>query len=281
MLKYTDGSKLVMNKRMNIIFFSICFIASLLAETYYINNSNVDLLSMGGIGIIVLITGYLLLDSIRGQIVDSSNKVKFALDKLYQEEKEKWNERYTEMENLQKATYTATKKNTVVLRDKFEELLLKLDAMEKSNDKVLQKMIDLQKKSLEGQKNALNLEINYNKENTKQLMKVLREESKSLNQEEKLTAILNQLEKNYDFQKEIINKVSYGNPKDSDNLQTKQNSTDAALPKAVKSEPELEALKEEELQDTKEQPKVVPLYDDPNKALTADEIASLFASFDR
>jgi hypothetical protein len=107
-------------------------------------------------------------------------------------------------------------------------------------------MTELQKKSLEGQKNALNLEINYNKENTKQLIKVLREESSRINPKE-----LNLLQESSILKNSILENSGIELP-----MQGKEE--EITLPEA---------------------PAVVPLYDDPNKALTPDEIASLFASF--
>jgi len=219
-----------MNKRMNTIFFGICFLATLLAEIYCIQNLSGDIFSIVGMGTVVLLTGYLLLSSIRDLWIKDREKTKLILDKLSQEETQKWNERYNELINMQKATYTATKKNTAMLQEQLDNLHLRLEAFEKKNEKATLKMTELQKKSLEGQKNALNLEINYNKENTKQLIKVLREERELVNHKEQ--------------------------------------------PNLLQASPVQEIVKLEE-------PVVIPLYDDPNKALTADEIAGLFASFSK
>jgi len=194
-----------MKKRLNIILFSICFLAALLAETYCIQVLDGDLLSVVGIGAVLLITGYLLMDSIRSKLAQSSERVKFYVDHIYSEETQKWNERYTELLNMQKATYTAAKKNTAMMSEQFGEVVLKLEALEVSNAKSLQKLIELQMKSLEGQKNSLNLEINYSKENTKQLMKVLREEGNRFDLKEDLSKIIANLEENNTLLKERMN----------------------------------------------------------------------------
>lgn len=230
-----------MNKRMNTVFFGICFLAAILTETYFIQLQNGDILSVAGIGAVVLLTGYLLLGSIRDLWIKNSEKMKFVLDKIYQEETQKWDERYTELLNMQKATYTATKKNTAMLQEQLDNISSRLEAFEKSSEKASLKMTELQKKSLEGQKNALNLEINYNKENTKQLIKVLREESSRINPKELNLIQDNSIQENSSME-----------------LPIKGNEEEISLPEA---------------------PAVVPLYDDPNKALTPDEIAGLFASF--
>lgn len=275
-----------MKKRLNIVFFSICFLAALLAEAYCIHILGADLLSVGGIGIVVLISGYLLLDSIREQWVKSREKAKFVLEKIYQEETEKWNERYNELSNLQKATYTATKKNTAMLQEKFDEILIKMDSLEKIYEKSAQKITELQKKSMEGQKNALNLEINYNKENTKQIIKVLREQGKKLDQEEQLSLILNQLEKNNAYLQENIGKIQYEYSKEDTSSETGTDSDTFEFNTFEdEDKSDLETVwntsNDQELEENNQQekPTIVPLYDDPNKALTADEIASLFASF--
>lgn len=176
-----------------------------MAESYFMQTGAGDLFSVAGIGVVVLITGYLLLDSIRSKLIESSKGAKFYLDQIYQEETQRGNERYTELANLQKATYSATKKNTAMLSEQFEEILLRLETLEINNTKALNKMTELQKKALEGQKNALNLEINYNKENTKQLIKVLREEGKRSDTNELLNKILESLEKNNDLLQTQIN----------------------------------------------------------------------------
>lgn len=275
-----------MKKRLNIVFFSICFLAALLAEAYCIHILDGDLLSVGGIGIVVLISGYLLLDSIREQWVKSREKAKFVLEKIHQEETEKWNERYNELSNLQKATYTATKKNTAMLQEKFDEILIKMDSLEKIYEKSAQKITELQKKSMEGQKNALNLEINYNKENTKQIIKVLREQGKKLDQEEQLSLISNQLEKNNAYLQENIGKIQY---EYSNEGTSSESGTDSDTFEFNTFEDEdksdLETVwntsNDQELEENNQQekPTIVPLYDDPNKALTPDEIASLFTNF--
>lgn len=374
-----------MKKRLNIIFFSVCFLMALISEAYVMQTGAGDLFSVAGIGVVVLITGYLLMDSIRSKLIESSKGAKFYLDQIYQEETQRGNERYTELANLQKATYSATKKNTAMLTEQFEEIILRLETMEINNSKALNKMTELQKKALEGQKNALNLEINYNKENTKQLIKVLREEGKRSETNELLNKILESLEKNNELlQTQINNKESseykegFHNQRDkfdyfakeepenndietgwsmeaeievdnlgtgwdadvkqeSDNLETtgwdsvaeadedsqleveqdseakaesdnvdttgwnsevneeldklitgwnldtmtEENAPDVSATAEV--EPITEAMDasfDAEVNETPEIiPEVKPLYDDPNKALTADEIAALFASF--
>jgi hypothetical protein len=249
-----------MIKKLNTVFFSICFLAALIAENYCIQRLDGDLVSVVGIGIVVLIMGYLLLDSIRNHWKKSSENVRFALEKTYQEETEKWNERFIELSNLQKATYTATKKNTEILKSQLDQIISLLE----SNEMAFAKITELQKKSLEGQKNALNLEINYNKENTKHLIKVLHEESEKNDYQEELRQIINLLE----------NKRPEG-------ISMDRNKSDDFIEEPITEteEPDLD-LSVSETDDfiEPEIPAVVPLYDDPNKSLTADEIAKLFAS---
>lgn len=360
-----------MKKRINIIFFSICFIAALIAEAYCILVLDGDLFSVVGIGAVVLITSYLLLDSIQSKLVQSRDNARRYLDLIYSEESQKWNERYTELLNMHKATYTATKKSSAMLSEQFQEVLVRMETLETNNAKSIQKLIDLQRKALEGQKNALNLEINYGKENTKQLIKVLREEGSRFEQKEELLKILSYLEENNMLLKQHIEKLgrsySSGDLLQESRQRTKQDqnnlvngeetfedsfyetlntldqidmdmpkednvlepswrledlvpdrsealdrtegtidedyskvSEDYILPEMAEeqetpamdfnsTEIESEAMNQFEVMDgpVEEEkeiaatvtPAVVPLYDDPNKALTADEIAALFASF--
>lgn len=184
-----------MKRKLNVIFFSICFLAAIMAEAYSLQVLEGDLLSVAGMGMVVLIMGYLLLDSIRSVIIKFRNDAKFIFDHTYREETDIRNNRYTELSNLQKATYTAMKKNTVVLSEQLEDVLLRLEKLENSYTKEIIKIGELHKKTLEGQKNALNLEINYSKENTKQLIQVLREEVSNTEQKELLLRILEALEK--------------------------------------------------------------------------------------
>jgi hypothetical protein len=299
-----------MKKRLNIMFFSICFLAALLAETYCIQVMEGDLFSVVGIGIVVLISGYLLMDSIRSKLANSSENVKYYVDRIYSEEAEKSTERYTEQVNIQKATYTATKKNTAMLSEQFEEVVSRLEALEMNNAKSFQMLIDLQLKALEGQKNALNLEIKYNKENTNQLMKALREEGNRFDLKEELSKILSCLEENNSLLKNQEISVGTRNNETKDQnfyeeLDTvdqidaedlEENTSETSWDEPLWSEGfKLDEIPVEEsslelpswsehpqAQDeiaATETPTVVPLYDDPNKALTADEIAALFASF--
>jgi hypothetical protein len=303
-----------MKKRFNIIFFSICFLAALIAEAYCILVLDGDLFSVIGIGAVVLITVYLLMDSIRSKLVQSSDNIKSYVDRVYSEEAEKWSERYTELLNIQKATYTATKKNTALISEQFEEIVVRMETLEANNAKSMQKLIELQMKALEGQKNALNLEINYGKENTKQLMNVLREEGSRLDQKEELSKILSCLEDNNSLLKEQINKLensSYhsfdlhqGTRQQTgfiqDTFENEEETFGDDFYKAIDTldqvdmDTEPEALVIEGMDQLAEEPEligaeekaaatvapaVVPLYDDPNKALSADEIAALFATF--
>jgi hypothetical protein len=361
-----------MKKRINIIFFSICFIASLLAEAYCILVLDGDLFSVVGIGLVVLITSYLLMDSIQSKLAQSRDNIRSYLDLIYSEESQKWNERYTELLNMHKATYTATKKSSALLSEQFQEVLVRMETLEANNAKSTQKLIDLQRKALEGQKNALNLEINYGKENTKQLMKVLHEEGSRFDHKEELVKILSCLEENKTLIKEYFEKFerSYSNvelfqesrqrtSQDQNNLLNGEETFDESfyetlntldqidmdmpkednvlepswrledlvpdtsealdrtegatideeysvgtevsiLPEMAEDQvtPEMdfasieiesEAMNQFEdtdgpVEEEKEiaatvTPAVMPLYDDPNKALTADEIAALFASF--
>ena len=291
-----------MKKWINTIFMGSCFILAILIEIYGILVWKGDMFSSVALGVVVLITGFLFMDSLRSKIEQGAKSAKFYVDHLLDEETEKWTERHTEMFNLQKASYTATKKNSAVLSEQFGAVLLRLEALEKSNAVALQKIIELQKKSLEGQKNALNLEINYNKENTKKILAYLQDEDKNKDLSEQLSKILTLLESNKESLsiqpiQETAYEENFLKAEDLDGLSEdfydqlstvdhieeitaeEENASEADWPSM--EVPELEAVNpiDEINEEEEEIQKVVPLYDDPNKALTAEEIASLFASF--
>jgi hypothetical protein len=336
-----------MKKRLNIIFFSICFLAAIIAEAYCLTILEGDLFSVIGISLVVLITGYLLLDSIGSKLIQSKDNLKFYLDHAYRDETEKWSERYEEMINLQKASYTAGKKNSAIISEGFDSINKRLESLELKTEKAMLKITELQIKSLEGQKNAVNLEIKYQKENTKQLIQALREENN-------LEVIKEQLEKiltNFEYNNDLIQKLSFSASQDSQsgttgnivdsykdedenyrtesawndsiesqfasqkeevddsyltyNLQEELNeaeeTSDMMLERLISEgllSTETGSMDEEVLletsfdasanenqitaepeQETAVIPTIAPLYDDPNKALSADEIAKLFASF--
>jgi hypothetical protein len=252
-----------MMKKMNVLFFGICFFTALIGEIYCIQVLDGDLFTTVGIGLVVLITGFLFIETIQSKMEAAKKNSDFYIDHMLQEENEKWNERYTELLNLQKATYTATKKNTASLNEQFNELLSRLETIENNNSKALQRITELQKKSMEGQKNALKLEINHNRDNSKQIIKSLREEEAKNNYAEQLSKILELLEEN----KAILS---------SEDLSKIKNASEPILLQNEEQTPEASMITES-IEDNDNR-KVTPLYEDPNKNLTADEIAALFAS---
>lgn len=334
-----------MKKRLTIGFFSICFLAAVITEAYFIQAESGNLFSVAGIGLVVLITGYLLFDSIRSKLVQSTKDMRFYLDQYLREETYKWDERFTEANNLWKATYTATKKNSAALSGQLEGVLQRIDRLEDNTTRALQTVAELQKKSLEGQKNALNYEINHNKENTRQIIKALHEAGDHTASDELWSKLLSSMEKNNelletqvstlnqmlenrtfertpdlkvsspqefreDFYEELdssdqineedtfkgIEDWDLGTITGMDTVEENTWSTgeeentpdispdliDEAVPEAMDLNfvedllPSKEAVSEPT---TEEQSTITPLYDDPNKKLSADEIAALFASF--
>lgn len=310
-----------MKKRLNIMFFSLCFLGTVIAETYFIQTDAGDHFSVIALGVVVLITGYLLMDSIRGRILEGSKGIKVYIDQMYLEEKERLNEHYQEVQNLQKAAYTAVKKNTATISEKLEELIDRVDSLEDNQARALQKLGDLQLKALEGQKKALSLEINYNKENTKQLMKTIRETGASVETIELLGRIAERIENNTQVLQQELQLMNIKASETSFKQQLESNwevnpasemeeLSQTGWDKEVEIEWESEAdsldgITSEEnnpvvaehykipdivpIEDKETIPEAVeakvqrqeiqPIYEDPNKALSTDEIAALFASF--
>ncbi len=196
-----------MKKILNSSFFGVCFLAALLAEAYIIRIGTGNLFSVVGIGIVALITGYLLLDAIKSGLDQRIRDAKLYLDQIYKEEAEKSSERFTEENNLHKASYTALKKNAQLMSQHAEEMMERLETLEHNMVKALSTMTDLQKKTMEGQRNALNFEINYNKENTKRLIQALREENNHTDVKELLMKLLNSMERNNELLENQLNSI--------------------------------------------------------------------------
>lgn len=218
-------------KKIGIVLFGLFFLSSLLTEIYLFHVPGMDLFSILGIGAVVLITGVLWYDSIFDRIKKGSQNAKFVFDQMYREETEKWDVRYSELLNLHKATYTALKKSNLEMRQKLEELSGKLEVLEKNHANATQRVVELQHKSMEGQKKALNIEINHSRENTKQLLDAIEAS----------------------FQEKFL-----------DNNYNKK-----------APENDLAGASDSDITDRK----IIPLYNDPNKELTRDEIAELFKNY--
>lgn len=269
-----------MKKWMNTLFLGSLFIAAALIETYSIFAFDGNLFSTIGLGVVVMITGYLFMDTVRSELKQGKDEAKFYIDRVFGEETEKWSERYTELLNLQKASYSATKKNTSALAQQFEEVLSRLQDLEENNAKALHRITELQKKSLEGQKNALNLEVHHNNENTKRILSILSEEDRNNEILNQLERILTQLERNNELLQSRVNETESNGWREPSNAELgfmEENASESDWSLEEEPEPEADHSLAEPVE--ADEAKVVPLYDDPNKKLTTDEIASLFASF--
>lgn len=205
-----------MKRKTSIILFGISFLVAILGEAYLLNVVKPHVFSIIGIGIVVILTGYLFFESI-WEHVSSNNKNKdYLWEETGRQDFEKWESRYTDLLNMGKATYTATKKTDARLQHQIDELSERLT-----------QITQLQNKLMEGQMKALNIAVNYSKEHTKEVIEAIKEEAKN---------------------KHPINLEST-----------------------------IEAYKEvNESNKEKAEQEIKPLYDDPNAALTADEIAMLF-----
>ena len=210
-----------MLKKINSIFFGLFFLIALILEIYAIYKFDGDLFTTIGIGFVVLITGYIFMDTVRCQVQESIINIKLDLEKSQKEEMDIIKNDLKKILDIQKTNYTATKKNGS-----------SLSSIEK-----------LQIKSMEGQKNALNLELNHNKESTRQLIEAFKDENSKIKQhQEELRMILARLEDK--------------NPSEANDTKNSD-----------------QELSEGDNQEIK------PLYDDPNKSLSLDEISTLFDAY--
>lgn len=324
------GLEKSMDKKLNTLFFGSCFLAAFLGEAYCLLILK-EPISIIALGIVVVITAYLFMDSIRSKVVKGIENLKFLVDKVHQEESEKWNDRYAQILNIQKATYGTIKKQNTLLNEQVERLQTKLIDLENHHAKALQVISELQLKALEGQKNALNLNINYNRENTKQLInhfrentnllinhsndnmnqliKVLQEEGNKIESSlkiEQIVVVLNKLNESMDkLSEQTLNLLNQSNTsqestagKDLSEYREASINGFANENNVIENNEKSDVIEnniimedkvEDNLEDNTEQedigsdtitqdPVVVPIYDDPNKKLTPEEIAALFAS---
>lgn len=227
-----------MKRKNSVILFGLSFLIALLGEVYLLNMDRIDIFSVVGIGLVVILTGYLWMDSIFGLISSKNQKRKLLWEESLREFEEKKNSRYTELLNLQKATYAALKKSNLSLQEEIDQVK------------------QLQQKAMDGQTKALNISVNYSREHTKELIDAIKAESNNINYEDQLSLILSLLENQNQKQSDSTN--TYNEVDARDTLNDKDN--------------ELNEENEAELE-------IKPLYDDPNAALTADEIAQLFNNY--
>jgi predicted PurR-regulated permease PerM len=119
-----------MKEKTLILLFGICFLISLLGEIYLLNASNPHAFSIIGIGIVVVLTGYLWIDSIWEYVSNIINKNKLMYEDLIKQENEKWEARYTELLKIQKATYVAVKKSDLKLQEEIKNLSDRIASLE-------------------------------------------------------------------------------------------------------------------------------------------------------
>ena len=157
-----------MKGKLCIIIFGLAFLAAIIGEIYFLNEPQPHLFSIGGIGIVVILTGYLFISSVCELIVSNIKKKELIWEEFVKKKKKKWDSRYTELLNIQKATYTALKKNDTWQQEQIEDLSEKLA-----------QIIELQNKLKEGQIKALNVAVNYSREHTKELLDAIKEEKEN------------------------------------------------------------------------------------------------------
>lgn len=152
-------------KELSKTFYILVFLAAVYLAVYVFSEFRGSYLAVGACGIIFLASGYLLITA-------------FEREKKQQEEErfqsfDQFNHQIKELIKIQKATYTAIKKENLVLSEK-------LDALAGANgghqEELLEKIVQTQEKSISETKRMTELQINalktvakYNNENAKQL----------------------------------------------------------------------------------------------------------------
>ncbi len=267
-----------MRRRLNCVFFGVCFLAALFAEAYSIFVLKGELLNFLGFGVVSLLTGYLLFAEIRDSIERKQEKLSVYVNQIVTNEMDDWKSRMTELTNIQKATYAATKKSNELLNNQLKEISGRVNTLESNNSSALYLIAELQRRSLEGQKKAINYQVHYNRENTKELISAVQSLGDKMDVDGKINRILNLLEQNDEILKRTYSDgPSYELIEENNDFQDEVAVAHEELIGSYE-EPKQSSYTEE---DTYQEEKVTvtPLYDDPNKALSADEIAALFESY--
>lgn len=148
-----------MKRKASVLLFGASFLIAILGEAYLLNEPQPHLLSIIGIGIVVILTGYLFLDAALEYIASSNKKNDLLSDEGQRLEAEKWDSRFTELLNIQKATYAALKKSDNKVQEDIKALY-----------DMLKQIIQLQNMTIDGQKKALNISVNYSRENMNKLL---------------------------------------------------------------------------------------------------------------
>lgn len=161
-LENKERLTMIMKNKNSIMIFGIGFLIVILGEAYLLNMTQPHLLSIIGIGVLVVVTGYLFFDAIWEYFTSESRMKELLRQEEVRQESEKMDSRYTELINIQKATYTALKKSDIKRQEEMNELSASLA-----------ENIQLQKKIIEGQKKALSISIKYSKEHTKELIETI------------------------------------------------------------------------------------------------------------
>lgn len=175
-----------MKSKLSIILFGISFLIAILGEAFLLNVPNPDIFSIIGIGIVVILTGYLWFDSIWEHISSRNKKIMKLWEEARRQEAEKWESQYTELLKIQKATYSALKKSIIKMEDDLNQI------------------IQLQNKMIEGQIKGLNISVNYGREHSKEIIEAIKKECEGINYEKQLKEIISLLQSYQDYTDKYI-----------------------------------------------------------------------------
>ncbi|HHT87621.1 MAG TPA: hypothetical protein GX002_01200 [Clostridiales bacterium] len=156
-----------MKRKVCIILFGTSFLVAILGEAYLLNAAQPHIFSIIGIGIVVILTGFLFFDSVWEYISSEISKKELLREKEASQYSEKLDERCSELLNIQKATYAALKKSDIKLQEEIKELSEKLT-----------QVIRTQNKIMNGQAKALNIILNYSKKHAKEIIRAIIEEQR-------------------------------------------------------------------------------------------------------
>lgn len=129
------GRKIKMKdkNKLSIMLYGLSFLIALLGEIYLMNVPKQDLFSIIGIGIVVILTGYLLFDTVWEHITHrNQNTMQLWIEQRIQES-EKQDLIHKEMLNIQKATYVALKKGIKNTDEELEHIIKLMDELKDNN----------------------------------------------------------------------------------------------------------------------------------------------------
>lgn len=146
------------------------FLVSFFAEVHFMTATTKDVISILGVGIVILISGYLVLDSLEEKKEEFIQMIKENLKQVQEGEKEEKEvsfqtneitlEEIEKLEKMNKIIYAAIKKETVMVEEEFLQLKNNLTLLEEIRNASTDELLGYDKKIFEANKKIYQVQKN-------------------------------------------------------------------------------------------------------------------------